>query len=233
MHVLDVPGSVAGINDKGQLVGNYLRGNNLRGYITGPGGIGYRDIGTLGGRSTQVSNLNASGQAIGMSASAEDGNGTETHAFITGPNGVGMTDLKLPGAWTSEPTGINDRGEVSGTQWFGNNGDRQQFVTGPDGVGIKLLGTLGNLPGGRSEGGGINNQGTVVGASSRGTKYRHIQLTVTPRGGRMQGLDKHIVNLPEGVYLTDNAVINNANQIAALGNNGLCYIVCPNQDCKR
>lgn len=70
------------------------------------------DIGTLGGRGTYATAINATGQITGNSYTSDFG---PHHAFVTEANGRGMTDLgTLPGGNTSLGFGINASGQVTG-----------------------------------------------------------------------------------------------------------------------
>jgi len=103
-----------GINDAGQVVGwAATSGGALHAFITGPDGMGMRDLGTFGGTSSGAYGINDAGQVVGYSDTAGGGR----HAFITGPNGTGMVDLNslvgVPGGLVLEQAnGINDAGQV-------------------------------------------------------------------------------------------------------------------------
>lgn len=215
--------SASAINDLGQITGEL----NGVAYITGKNGAGYRFIDSLG-TFTSPTAINLAGQLTGQFSDQV----SIYHAFVTGPDGNDMVDQNLPGSTYSIGLDINDEGQVIGEQWFGVPGHREQYIATQGAPTVKLLGTLGNLPGGRSEGRGINNKGIMVGISSKGDKYGRIYVTITGPDGIMRNLNRYVQNLPSGVYLTGNPVINNRNQIAASASNGLCYLVCPGSTCE-
>ena len=66
------------------------------------------DLGTLGGRSSQVFAINSRGQIVGVSATASG----DDHAFLW-QDGT-MSDLGTLGGTYSLATGINARGQVAG-----------------------------------------------------------------------------------------------------------------------
>lgn len=217
---------VADINDSGQMVGTSVGGA----FITKPGGAHPQNLVSLG-ETSSANSINERGQVAGLFTTKEASGLTVIHAFATGPDGLNMVDLALPGATSSRSTGINDKGEVVGTQWIGKPLERHQFIANSNGTDIKLLGSLDDLPGGYSEGTGINNAGWIVGVSSRGKRYNYIPATIASRDTPIRDLNDFVKNLPKGVYLTGNPQINNKNQIATNGSDGICYIVCPREFC--
>jgi probable HAF family extracellular repeat protein len=168
------------------------------------------DIGTLGGTSTGTYTLahgiNDAGQVVGTAGGPR--------AFITGPDGMGMRDLGTLGGSISSPSAINEAGQVVGTSVTAESLVDHAFITGPDGVGMRDLGTLG----GSTSAFGINDAGQVVGLSlTAGGSYPFTHAFVTgPNGVGMMDLNS-LVNLPEGVLLTEARDINNSGQVVAIG----------------
>jgi len=135
----DAPNSkgATAINDAGQVVGGFVAADGTRhAFITGPDGMGMRELGTLGGEYTEARGINNAGQVVGYSQTAE---GTY-HSFITGPDGMGMRDLGS--FWVV--AGVNDVGQVMGTSSTAD-GTRYAFISGPNAMGVKDLGTLSGI----------------------------------------------------------------------------------------
>ena len=169
------------------------------------------DLGTLGGWYSEGLGINAAGQVVGYSITAEG----HYHAFSTGPNGAGMTDLGRGRA-----IDINDAGQAVGNSVFSAsvwNGSTVSTLSALDGqtalainnasqivgsstiddtahtsVGRAILwnGTatidLGTLGGRSATAYGINNSGQIVGASAVYNGYSHATLwdgnTITDLG---------------------------------------------------
>ncbi len=143
--------SIGGINDWGQLVGSAAG----RAYVTGPNGVGLRDIHPPGASSSFASGINRRGQVVGTVTL----NSGEGRAFMSNRQNTQLRLLAtLGGDGMYSPT-LNGKGRVAGSAKTAA-GQTHAFVTGPDGAGITDLGTLGGI---RSEAHDINADGQVVG----------------------------------------------------------------------
>ncbi|PTR16037.1 putative secreted protein with PEP-CTERM sorting signal [Nitrosospira sp. Nsp2] len=151
------------MNDAGQVAGIFLTpGKDYHALITGPDGVGMRDLGTLGVSYSVAHGINNAGRVVGISTRyAADSSAWEYRGFITGPDGVGMRDVGSLGGTFSEGCDINNSGQVVGVSTI--VGETQHaFITGPDGVGMRDLGTLGGV--GRIPT-HVNDAGQIVGSS--------------------------------------------------------------------
>jgi probable HAF family extracellular repeat protein len=152
----------SGINEAGQVVGAFYTGTGgaSHAFITGPDGMGMRDIG-IDGTDSIATGINGAGQVVGYSFTAGDVH--HAHAFTTGSDGMGMRDLGTLGGIYSWAYGINDAGQVAGYSDTAG-GATHAFITGPNGAGIRDLNSLVDVPGGLVLVGatGINNAGQVI-----------------------------------------------------------------------
>ncbi len=97
------------INDKGQVVMNYLRTQSVLSRVCVWESGSVRDLGTLGGVIAFARDMNAQGQIVGRSRTRLD----LVHAFVW-QDGK-MTDLgALPGGRKSEAMAINNQGQIVG-----------------------------------------------------------------------------------------------------------------------
>lgn len=208
---------VAGINDSGQIAGQYYN-NGYHAFITGPNGVGMTDLGIFSVNLQVISGINNSGQVVGHQF---DGG---YHAFITGPNGSGVTMLQTLGGRSSFANDINNFGQVVGSASLPTDPRFHYvnaFITDPDGVGITNLGTLGGQ--GESRASAINDLGEVVGtASALDSTERHA--FIFSHGGMtdLSLLDPVVASGWRDIYPTE---INNNGQIVGHGvdNNGYLH----------
>ncbi|HTJ97874.1 MAG TPA: hypothetical protein VL381_10425 [Rhodocyclaceae bacterium] len=104
----EVGSGTRGLNNTAQLFGNYVNSNgDQASFVTGANGVGFTDIGSLGGP-TFANAINNNGLVVGYS----DGK-----AYVYGYQGGGIVDLnqlvKLrTGEFLSEAADINDRGQI-------------------------------------------------------------------------------------------------------------------------
>jgi probable HAF family extracellular repeat protein len=116
------------------------------------------DVGTLGGRTARVTDINELGQAVGTSDLAE----ANVYHAVRWQDGV-LEDLGTPGGLLSQAIGVNDRGQVvgaatasrdAGAPWRAILWDRGAIVD------------LGSLGGPTSMAHAINNSGQIVGTTT-------------------------------------------------------------------
>ena len=113
-----------------------------------------RDLGTLGGKSSQALASNDRGQVVGWSETRSGGR----HAFLW-QNGR-TTDLGTFGRGMSEAVAINERGQIVGKSTTKTNGDPHGFLW--EKGKMRDLGT----PGRATWAVAINNRGQIIGGSN-------------------------------------------------------------------
>jgi probable HAF family extracellular repeat protein len=147
--------SAYGINNGGTVVGDgRLSNGTFRGLIWSPGGS-VTTLGTLGGSSSQATDVNDNGEVVGFASLATG----YQHAFSV-VDGL-MTDLGTLGG-SSYAYGINDSGEIVGYSYLAN-GDQDAFLY----VDGRMLDLNSLLPANSGweleEAFGINNAGQITG----------------------------------------------------------------------
>ncbi|MBV9781004.1 MAG: hypothetical protein JOY62_13640 [Acidobacteriaceae bacterium] len=160
--------SAAGINHSNVVVGTSDFADPVYGivqhaFVYSDGEM--KDLGTLGGSSSQGNALNGDGVAVGFSLLSDE---ATTHAFYSDPITGQLADLgALKGGTNSQAWGIDGKGRVSGTS---ETGQTDQFgapisdaVLWDTSHNIHDLGTLG---GSFAQANAIDECGTVVGFST-------------------------------------------------------------------
>lgn len=144
-----------GINNSGQVVGDYSNGSGSTGYVTGAGAQGITSVDYPSVNSTSLIGINDSGQTVGWVADEP------TQAIVSGPNGTGWHTVDLPSSMlTSQGRTINASGQVLVmASDMSSEIATTTFVTGPNGQGARQVGSIGDILLGTN----LNNHGDVVG----------------------------------------------------------------------
>jgi len=167
--------------------------------------ISYRltDLGTLGGRSSSGTAINASGHVTGHSETTVPNN---LHAFLW--DGTTMVDLGTLGGRRSDGEFINASGQVTGASdtRFGDFSETRPHAFLWDGTTMVDLGTLG---GSESQGVALNASGQVTGAAETAEGVEHAFLwdgtTMLDLNALIHPADplQSFVTLREGVDFND------------------------------
>ena len=145
---------IIGVNNSGQVVGNYSNDTISSNPFIYQSGFGLQDLGTLGSNYGEAHGINNSGQVVGFSSYDNDG---LVRAFLW-QSDTGMQDIGTLGGNYSGARAINDNGQVVGFAET-ESGMWHAFMW-QNGSGMQDLGTLGGL---RSDAYAINNNGQVIG----------------------------------------------------------------------
>jgi len=162
-------------------------------YRTAPGSAitPSSDLGTLGGRSSRATGINATGQVVGVADTATvidpTNNVFVSHAFISGTGTGALRDLGTLAGTTAKSiaNGINATGQVVGVSDTATVGNSHAFISAVNGGALRDLGTLGGT---NSIAYGINASGQVVGqADLAGDTMTHAFLSAA-NGGTLTDL---------------------------------------------
>lgn len=188
--------SAFAINNQGQIAG----ASGTHAVLWSAGAL--RDLGTLGGQTSEAHGLNNQGMVVGVSDTSAG-----PHAFLWKDGS--MQDLGvLPGDTSSRADHINDSGIVVGAS-EGGGGVRAFLWTSADG-----MQPLDSSSDTYSEAFAVNNLGQVVGESSSSLGTRAFLWT---RQGGLVDLNELVTNLPGNVVLIGAFSINDKGQIVAFG----------------
>ena len=168
-----------------------------------------KDLGTLGGNTSQAYALNNSGQVVGFSNIS---NNVYAHAVLFSGTGSNNVDLDSQGSvsYVGEARGINDSGQIIGWAYTSSGRYEATLFTASGKV---ILGDLCNSPT-ASEAQAINGAGTVIGYAD--------DCFFTAQGCRFSGQGSNNVSLG-GIGGGINGIaydINASGQIVGYGTRG-------------
>jgi hypothetical protein len=158
IDVPDVPDAnytaAAGVNDGGQIVGNYYSGGHYHGFLMDGGSFATVDATPLGASDSVPLGINTTGEIVGQFRDASG------HSYGFLKNGGDFTSIDPPGSTSTVAAGINDSGQIVG--WYNNSANEERGFL-KDGTGYQTIDStsLGSLGG--STAWRINNSGEIVG----------------------------------------------------------------------
>jgi probable HAF family extracellular repeat protein len=191
------------LNDTGLIVGMATNVGNRewRAFLLRDGKL--QDLGTLGGSGSEAFAINNHGDVVGWAETRYDWN---RHAFLY--SGGAMQDLGALGGGDSQALGINDAGEIVG--WAHNSGGDERAFLYREAEMWDLDTPAGTI----SRAFAINNAGQVVGTFTTLGSAAHAFLY---QDARLHDLN-HLIPAGSGWQVTEARAINDAGQIAAIGN---------------
>ena len=117
----------SGINDQGQITGEYIRDDGESGFVRSPDGR-LTTFNVPGAQATEAAKINDRGQIVGRYS--EDTRLVDDSSRVRGFVRLGgaVTRIDFPGARHTLPTGINDRGDVVGYYVDDDRGETHGFL---------------------------------------------------------------------------------------------------------
>ncbi|HEX3443353.1 MAG TPA: DUF6600 domain-containing protein, partial [Chthoniobacterales bacterium] len=159
-----------GLNDKGEVVGYTLQGDDYQAFLFSYADKSMTEIGSLGGKLNAACAISAAGQVTGYS---QDENGNLL-AFVFSRNAPIASLGALDGGSASEAFGINNRGEVVGDSQSGNQNHRPVLFSNHS---VQDLGlSESSEPDALETAYAINDAGQIVGRHSAGNNAFHAFL---------------------------------------------------------
>jgi probable HAF family extracellular repeat protein len=151
--------------------------------FTGAESYYFKDLGTLGGNTSQAYALNNSGQVVGFAAIS---NNVYSHAVLFSGTGSNNTDLDSQGpvSYVGEARGINDSGQIIG--WANTSSGRIEATLFTASGKVNLGDLCGSSPT-ASEAQAINSSGTGIGFAD--------DCSFTAQGCRFSGQGSNNVSL--------------------------------------
>jgi probable HAF family extracellular repeat protein len=174
----------SGINDEGQVVGEYMRDDGESGFVRdAQGRITTFDV--PGASATEAVKVNDAGQVVGRYS--EDTPFVEASAEARGfvRRGGRVTRLDVPGATATRPTAINDAGDVVGTYTDVDGATRAFLWRDGRFTPIDLQGATEPTPV------DINDRGDIVG--------QYVDAQGMPQGFLLQGTRYATIAVPGAV----------------------------------
>ena len=117
----------SGINDRGQITGEYVRSDSESGFVRSPDGQ-FTTFDVPGAQATEAAKINDGGQIVGRYS--EDtrlvDDSSRVRGYLRQPSGT-ITRIDFPGAQHTLPTGINDIGDVVG-YYVDDSGETHGFL---------------------------------------------------------------------------------------------------------
>ena len=196
-----------GINNAGQIVGNYPDSAGTHGFIRSADG---QTVTTFdqpfsrggGDKPTFAAAINDKGEIVGSNGAV---------GWLRSADGSAYSPIQVPGASYTTPTGINNSGQIVGTYQIGS-GAPHGFLRNADGT-YTTFDVPGSASGTRAA--AINNNGVIVGSFGTGSSIAH---------GFVRTADGNFTTFdPPGGYRTYISAINDSGLVA--GYSGIDMVV--------